>query len=82
MPTPSARPESDMIFNVTPEKYINTIAVTTLSGMEQATIIVGRKSHRNKSRITIESKPPINKFCTTESTTRSIYTPWFISILI
>lgn len=65
----------EIIFSVTPLKYIATTAAITLSGIEQATIKVGRQSRRKNSRIKIASKPPSKRFCTTASTTRSMYTP-------
>ena len=42
MPTPSARPDSDSTFSVMPVKYMHTNAATTLSGIENAMMIVGR----------------------------------------
>ena len=72
IPTPSARPDRDMIFSVTPLKYMATMAATTLRGIEHATIMVGRISHRNRSRIIMASAPPTRRFWITASTTRSI----------
>ena len=72
MPTPSARPDNEMMFRVTPEKYIITTANRILMGMEHAMITVGFRSFRKKSRTKMASKPPISIFCRTESTTISI----------
>ncbi len=58
IPTPIARPESEIIFRLTPEKYIRTIANNSETGIENAIISVGRKSLRNKNRIIIDSIAP------------------------
>ena len=42
IPTPSAKPDSDKTFSVMPVKYMHTNAATTLNGMENAIMIVGR----------------------------------------
>ena len=41
MPMPRASPDSEMMFRVTPLKYMHTMAVTRLTGMENATTRVG-----------------------------------------
>lgn len=41
MPTPSARPDSEMMFSVTSVKYISVMAHIRLNGMLHATINVG-----------------------------------------
>ena len=82
IPTPSARPDSEITFIVTPLKYISTMAVRILIGMEQAMTKVGRISRRNTSRIRIASAAPNTRFCSTEPTTMSMYTPWFISTTV
>ena len=66
MPTPMARPAREIIFKVTPEKYIKTMAKITLSGMLTAVMIVGRRSRRNTSRIRIARIAPSSRFCSTE----------------
>ena len=66
IPTPIASPASEIIFKVTPEKYIRTMAKITLSGMLTAVISVGRRSRRNTSRITIARIAPKSRFCSTE----------------
>ena len=72
IPTPIARPESEIIFSVTPLKYIRTIANTTLIGIEHATIIVGLISRKNKNKIIIARTAPIRRFWSTLSITISI----------
>ena len=72
MPTPSARPDSEIILIVTPEKYISTIAVRILIGIEQAITNVGLISFKNSSSIRIASSPPNNIFSRTELITMSI----------
>ena len=49
IPTATARPESEIILIVTPEKYMSTMAKTRLSGIETSVMIVGRQSRRNKN---------------------------------
>ena len=44
IPTATARPDSEIILMVTPEKYISTTAKTTLMGMEHRVMTVGRRS--------------------------------------
>ena len=70
IPTPTARPESEIRFSVIPEKYINTIAKITLIGIEHAIITVGRMSLRKKSSIIIAKSPPQTRLLITESTIR------------
>ncbi len=72
IPMPSARPDKEIIFSVTPLKYMHTMAVTRLMGMEKATTMVGRRSFRNSIRIRMASRPPIRILLTMESITRSI----------
>ncbi len=72
IPIPSASPEREIIFKVTPLKYMHTIAVTRLMGMEKATTSVGRKSFKNKIRIKIASRAPNTTLLTMVSITRSM----------
>ena len=72
IPMPRARPDREMIFRVTPLKYMHTMAVTRLTGMENATTMVGRRSFKNTSRMKMASSPPIKILLTMESITRSI----------
>ena len=72
IPTPSARPDSEITFSVTPLKYMHTIAVIKLTGMEQATTAVGRQSFRNTIRIRTARTAPNNTLLIMESITRSI----------
>ena len=65
MPTPIAKPERENMLSVIPLKYIITIANTTLTGMETATITVGLMSRRNSSRMMIASAAPIRRFWST-----------------
>ena len=78
MPMPRLRPDSDSTFSVMPVKYMHTKAMTTLMGMEKATVMVGRKSIRNSSRIRIARLPPVSRLPSTESTMMLMYSPWFI----
>ena len=69
IPTPSAKPDRLKIFNVIPEKYINTMANSTLSGILIATTSVGRRSFKkNASTITARIAPSIKL----DSTLRTI----------
>ena len=72
IPTPRARPDREMTFRVTPLKYIHTIAVIRLTGMEQATTAVGRQSLRNRIRISTARTAPNNTLLRIESITRSM----------
>ena len=72
MPMPSARPDREMMFKVMPLKYMQTIAVTKLMGMENATTNVGRRSFRNSSNMAMASTPPKRILLMMESITRSI----------
>ena len=78
MPMPRLRPLSDSTFSVMPVKYMHTNAMTTLMGMEKATVMVGRKSIRNSSSTRMASAPPDSRLFSTESTMMSMYSPWFI----
>ena len=72
IPIPSARPEREIIFRVTPLKYMQTTAVTRLTGMENATTMVGLTSFRKISRIRMASTPPNKILSRMESITRSM----------
>ncbi len=72
IPIPSARPDREIIFNVTPLKYIHTIAVTKLMGMENATTTVGLRSFKNTRRIKMASAPPKSILLMMESITKSM----------
>ncbi len=72
MPMPRASPDSEMMFRVTPLKYMHTMAVTRLTGMENATTMVGLKSFRNTIRINIASTAPKRILLMMESITRSM----------
>ena len=72
MPMPSASPDREMMFNVTPLKYMQTMAVTRLIGMENATTRVGLMSFRKRIRIRIASPPPNRILLRMASITRSI----------
>ena len=66
MPTPTARPDREIILRVTPEKYISTMAKMTLTGMETAIIKVGLMSFKKKRRIIIANTAPKARFSSTE----------------
>ena len=72
IPMPSASPDREMIFSVTPLKYIHTMAVTRLTGMEKATTSVGRRSFKNSSRMAMARTAPNRMLLMMESITRSI----------
>ena len=58
IPTATARPLSEIMLMVTPEKYISTTAKTRLMGMAQSVMTVGRRSRRNRYKISTENKAP------------------------
>ena len=58
MPTATARPDREIMLMVTPEKYISTTAKITLMGMEHRVITVGRRSRRNRYRISTANSAP------------------------
>ena len=72
MPIPSARPDREIIFSVTPLKYMHTIAVTRLMGMEKATTMVGRRFFKNSINMIMASAPPNKILLIIESMTRSM----------
>ena len=72
IPTPNARPDSEIIFSVTPLKYISTMANISEIGMLRAMITVGLRSRRNKIRTIIARMAPYRKFSRTELTIISI----------
>ena len=72
IPIPRAIPESEMIFRVIPLKYISTMAVIILIGMEQAMTKVGRMLFRKTRSTTTARTAPESILSITESTTRSI----------
>ena len=65
MPTPIARPESEIMLSEMPLKYIITIAKITLTGIEHATITVGFMSRKNRNSIIIAKTAPMSRFCRT-----------------
>ena len=67
IPTATARPESEIMLSVTPEKYISTNANTTLMGIEQRVMNVGRMSLKNRNRITIANTAPHSRLERMES---------------
>ena len=75
IPIPKASPEREITLSVTPLKYMHTIAVTRLIGMEHAITAVGRRSFRNKIKIKIAKTAPNIILFRMESITRSMYTP-------
>ena len=58
IPTPRARPPSDIKLRETPPRYIGAKAHTTLTGMAVAMIAVARKSARKRKSTEIASSPP------------------------
>ncbi len=72
MPTPRARPDSEMMFSVTLLKYISVTAHIRLNGMLHATISVGLASFKNRISTTIASRPPHSRLERTLSTTISM----------
>ena len=66
------RPESEIIFNEIPEKYISAMANIRLIGIEHAITNVGLISLRKTSRINIANTAPSRRFLRTESTIRLI----------
>ena len=58
IPTPSASPDREIIFSVTPEKYMATSAVIILMGIEHAITKVGRILFKNTRRIKIAKTAP------------------------
>ena len=72
MPTPSARPDSEMMFSVTSVKYISVMAHIRLNGMLHATINVGFASLRKKISTMMASRPPHSRLERTLPTTMSM----------
>ena len=72
IPIPSARPDSEIMFNVIFVKYISTTAKTTLSGMEHAITSVGFISFKNNNNTIIARMAPTIMFSTTDFTIMSM----------
>ena len=68
IPTPTAKPDKEIIFSVMFVKNISTMENSTLSGMLKATTTVGRISCKNRNNTTIANNAPHNKLEITEST--------------
>ena len=73
-----ARPEIEIMFSVTPVKYIIATANTTLTGMLMAVIIVGLMSLRKNRRTSIAKRAPRSRSLNTELITTCMYSPWSI----
>ena len=58
IPTAMARPDNEIIFRVTPEKYISANANIMLIGMESSVIKVGLISLKNKNNIITAKRAP------------------------
>ena len=58
MPTATARPDRDIMLMVTPQKYISTTAKITLTGMDTSVMTVGRRSRRNRYRMSMANSAP------------------------
>ena len=69
MPTPSARPDSEITFRLISEKYISATAAVRLMGMDRAITKVGRTSFKNRIRIRMARPAPISRFWNTDPTT-------------
>ena len=63
IPTATARPEREIMFSVTPEKYIITIANIMLTGILISVINVGLISRRNNSSIRTANNAPNPRLC-------------------
>jgi hypothetical protein len=68
----------DIMFRLTPVKYIRVKASIRLTGIETAMIRVGRISRRNRNSIITASNPPIIKLFKTEPMIMPIISPWSI----
>ena len=66
IPTATARPDREIMFRVTPEKYISTIAKVMLIGMLRRVIKVGFISLRKRSRIKTANSAPQPRLCMME----------------
>ena len=72
IPMPSANPDNEIMFKEILEKYINTTAKITLSGMEHAITSVGRMSFKNRISTMTDSSAPTIIFSNTDCTMISI----------
>ena len=70
MPTPSAKPDSEIMFSVMLLKYMSTTANSTLSGMLNAMITVGRMSRKKTISTSTASRPPYIRLDSTLLTIR------------
>ena len=58
MPTATARPDREIMLMVTPQKYISTTAKITLMGIDTRVMTVGRRSFKNRYRISMANSAP------------------------
>ena len=70
IPTETARPDREIMLMVTSEKYMSTMAKTTLRGMEQRVTKVGRRSRRNRKRMAMANTAPSRRLFKMELTMR------------
>ena len=75
IPIASDSPDNDIILIERPEKYIITIAVSTLNGILNATTSVGRISVKKTASIKIASSAPITMLDTMLCISILIYSP-------
>ena len=68
IPMPRARPDKLRIFSVMPEKYMRTMAKSTLRGMLMATTSVGRTSFKKMASTRMARTAPQMRFDMTLST--------------
>ena len=66
IPTATARPDREIIFSVTPEKYMSTMAKVILTGMLRRVMNVGFTSLRKSSRIITANRAPQPRLCIME----------------
>ena len=65
IPTPSARPPSDMMFSESPICCITKKVAITETGIAIATTVVERRSRRKSAITRMASRPPAQAFSTT-----------------
>jgi hypothetical protein len=76
MPTASAMPPSDMMFNETPFVYISRNVPITETGIAIPTMVVARASRRNPNSTMIAMMPPRNAAFLTSSTADAMNRDW------
>ncbi len=82
MPTPIAKPPSDMRFNDNPRRYMMMNVASTLTGIDSEMIAVERRSRRKPKITRIDRMLPMSAASTTSLIARSMNSDWSATVTI